>query len=174
MTKDLNYLPAGATPPTSAALAAFFAEAARACPQIGPDPAHQVRWIGLDADSTLQIFELIRMGDKTGTFTLPWIIERTGQPVPQVGALLVLIDIGGRPTLLLRTRAVRDAVFGEVTAADTAVDGSPVRDPAVWVPLHTQYWNALLEPFGLAVSDDMPFWIEEFELLYDADAGRRA
>jgi len=47
-----------------------------------------------------------------------------------------------------------------------------VRDPAVWVPLHTFYWNALLEPFGLTVSDDMPFWVEAFELLYDADAGR--
>ena len=101
-----------------------------------------------------------------------WIVERTGQPVPRVGALLVLIDMGGRPTLLLRTRAVREAVFGKVTAEDTAVDGSPVRDPAIWVPLHTVYWNALLEPFGLTVSDDMPFWVEAFELLYDADAGR--
>ena len=173
MTHDPMYLPAGATRPSSAALAAFFAEAARACPQIGPDPAYQVRWIGLDADSTLQIFELIRKRDKTGTFTLPWIIERTGQPVPQAGALLVLIDISGRPTLLLRTRVVREAVFGKVTAADTAVDGSPVRDPAVWVPLHTAYWNALLEPFGLSVSDDMPFWIEEFEPLFDADSARR-
>ena len=60
------------------------------------------------------------------------------------------------------------------TAEDTAVDGSPVRDPAIWVPLHTVYWNALLEPFGLTVSDDMPFWVEAFELLYDADAGRSA
>jgi len=48
------------------------------------------------------------------------------------------------------------------------VDGSPVRDLAVWVPLHTQYWNQLLRPFGLSVTEDMPFWVEQFELLYDA------
>jgi len=66
-------------------------------------------------------------------------------------------------------REVREAVFGQVTAADTAVDGSPVRDPVVWVPLHTVYWNALLQPFGLEVSDDMPFWIETFDLFFDAD-----
>ena len=170
--QTLGHLPAGATPPTAAALQAFIEAAVRACPEIDPRPVCEVRWIGLDAESTLQILELIRARDKTGTFTLPWIVERTGQPVPRVGALLVLIDMGGRPILMVRTRAVRDAVFGQVTAEDTAVDGSPVRDPAVWVPLHTVYWNALLEPFGLTVSDDMPFWVEAFELLYDADAGR--
>lgn len=174
MSGRYMYLPAGATPPTPAAVDAFLADAARACPEIGPSPACQVRWIGLDADTTRQIFDLIRVGDKTGTFTLPWIVERTGQPAPRAGGLLLLIDMDGRPTLLLRTKAVRSALFGKVTAEDTAVDGTPVRDPAVWVPLHTQYWNDLLRPFGLAVSDDMPFWIEEFELLYDAGSPPRA
>jgi uncharacterized protein YhfF len=164
------FLPAGATPPTAEALRAFLADARQACPWIGPDPVCEVRWIGLDEESTRKVFQLIRARDKTGTFTLPWVVERTGQPVPQVGALLLLIDMQGRPTLLLRTCQVREGVFGRVTAEDTAVDGSPVRDPAVWVPLHTRYWNALLGPFGLAVNDDMPFWIEAFELLYDADA----
>jgi uncharacterized protein YhfF len=63
--------------------------------------------------------------------------------------------------------AVRTVVFGRVTAADIAIDGTPVRDPAVWKPLHTQYWNGLLARFGLAVTDDMPFWAEPFELVYD-------
>lgn len=168
-TFALTHLPAGAIAPTVNALEAFLAAAVCECPGIEPNPVCEVRWIGLDHESTLQIFDLIRMRDKTGTFTLPWIVERTGQPVPRVGALLILIDMHGRPTLLLRTREVREAVFGKVTAADTAVDGTPVRDPTVWVPLHTAYWNALLQPFGLEVSDDMPFWIEAFDLLFDVD-----
>jgi uncharacterized protein YhfF len=127
-----------------------------------------VRWIGLDAATTTQIFDLIRAGDKTGTFTLPWIVERTGQPEPAVGACIVLIDMDGTPTLLVRLTRVHSTLFGQVTAADTAVDGSPVRELAVWVPLHTQYWNRLLQPFGRAVTDDMPLWVEQFELLYDA------
>jgi uncharacterized protein YhfF len=168
MNNRYLYLPAGATPPTPQAVDAFLAAAAQACPEVGVAPSCQVRWIGLDADSTRLILDLIRIRDKTGTFTLPWIVERTGQPTPRAGALLLLIDMDGTPKLLLRTTRVRSALFGQVTAADTAVDGTPVRDPAVWVPLHTRYWNDLLRPFGLAVSDDMPFWIEEFELLYDA------
>lgn len=162
------YLPEGATQPRPEALAAFLGDAARARPDVSASAGYQVRWIGVDRASTHRIFELIRCGDKTGTFTLPWIMERTGQAQPVQGRLLVLIDMDGTPTLLVRTTSVRLAIFGRVTAEDTAVDGSPVRDPAVWIPLHTRYWNALLRPFDLAVSDDMPFWIEAFDLVYDA------
>lgn len=165
------YLPIPAVAPSAAALAAFAsaARAARADLEV-PVEALEPRWIGLDAQTTQQIFELIRAGDKRGTFTLPWIVERTGSPVPRVGQWLVLIDMDGTPVLLTRVTRVDRAVFGAVTAEHTAIDGSPVRDPAVWVPLHTAYWNGHLAPFGLTVSPDMPFWIEEFELVYDSGA----
>ena len=165
----MNYLPAGCARPDPEALAAFWSAAKRAAPTLVGDD-YQVRWIGLDAESTRQIFELIRAGDKTGTFTLPWIVERTGLPVPQAGDSIVLIDIDGTPTMVVRLTDVRSVIFGRVTAADTAIDGTPVRDPAVWKPLHTAYWGALLAPFGLSVTDEMPFWAEPFELMFDRGA----
>ena len=162
------YLPAPAVAPTTDALDAFLAAATAATPGLELAPADvEIRWIGLDDESTRQIFELIRAGDKRGTFTLPWIVERTGTPVPRVGNHLVLIDMAGKPVLLTRVVRVDSAVFGQVEARHTVIDGSPVRDPAVWVPLHTLYWNQHLAPFGLVVSTDMPFWIEEFTLVYD-------
>ena len=162
------YLPAPAIAPSAESIQAFCARAQQAKPSLELIADNvEVRWIGLDADSTLQIFELIRIGDKTGTFTLPWIVARTDQPVPQVGDCIILIDFDGTPTLLVRLERVHEVRFGSVTAADTAIDGSPVRDPAVWKPLHTIYWNGLLQPFGLEVSEDMPFWAEAFSLLHD-------
>lgn len=163
------YLPSPAIAPSTESLQLFCAAAMRACPGLVLDAENtEVRWIGLDSESTHQIFELIRTGDKRGTFTLPWIVERTGSPVPRVGQHLVLISMEGTPTLLTRVCRVDQAVFGQVRAEHTAIDGSPVRDPSVWVPLHTMYWNGHLAPFGLEVDAQMPFWIEEFELLYDA------
>ncbi len=166
------YLPEGCERPQRAALDAFWSAARAAAPSLAGAPGYQVRWIGLDADSTRQILDLIRAGDKTGTFTLPWIVEATGEPAPRVGDCLVLIDIDGRPVLLVRTTRVHLVTFGAVTAADTAIDGTPVRSREVWKPRHTQYWNALLAPFGRTVAADMPFWAERFELVYDADAPR--
>jgi uncharacterized protein YhfF len=163
------YLPEGPARPSRAALDAFWAEARAACPDAGLAEAYQVRWIGLDAPSTRDIFDLIRRRDKTGSFTLPWIVARTDQPPPAVGDCIILIDFDGSPTLLVRIDHVHGARFGTMTAADIAVDGSPVRDLAIWKPLHTRYWNDLLQPFGLTVSDDMPVWVERFVFVYGRD-----
>lgn len=168
-----TYLPSPARAPSAAALEAFRVAAKTAKPSLNLDGVPlEPRWIGLDQDSTRAIFQLIRIGDKRGTFTLPWIVERTATPIPAVGNHLVLVDMDGTPALLVRVTRVDSALFGSVRAEHTAIDGSPVRDPAVWVPLHTQYWNNHLAPFGLTVSVDMPFWIEEFELLYDSGHAR--
>ena len=162
----MTYLPAGPTHPTAEQLDHFWqqAQAAGADVDIGSD--YQVRWIGLDDPTTQQIFDLIAAGDKNGTFTLPWIIQRTDQPEPVVGDYIILIAFDGTPTQLVRLTHIEQVPFGEITAAHTAIDGSPVRALEVWKPLHTQYWNAMLEPWSLTVSEDMPVLIESFQLLY--------
>lgn len=163
------YLPSPALAPTADALDRFCEDASRALPGVALHrEALDIRWIGLDAPSTQRVFELIREGDKRGTFSLPWIIERTGGRAPHVGNWIALIDLSGQPILLTRTIRVDSAVFGGVEPHHTVIDGSTVRDPAVWIPLHTHYWNTHLAPFGLSVTPDMPFWIEEFVLVYDA------
>ena len=161
------YLPPGPTPPTPSTLDAFWATARAACPSAGLPPSYQVRWIGLDAATTGEILGLIRAGDKTGTFTLPWIVAHTDRIEPKAGQCIILIDFDGTPELLLRLTHVYQAAFGAMTNEDTAVDGSPVRDVSIWKPLHTNYWNALLGPYGLAVTHDMPVWVERFELVWD-------
>ena len=80
--------------------------------------------------------------------------------------IIILIDYSGAPRILVETTALETVPFGGITAAHTAVDGTPVRDLAVWKPLHTAYWNPMLQPFGLEVSADMPVVIEAFRLVY--------
>ncbi|MEZ5514980.1 MAG: ASCH domain-containing protein [Steroidobacteraceae bacterium] len=168
------YLPEGPVRPSRLALDLFWRDARAANPGTTFPANYHVRWIGLDADSTQQIFELIRARDKTGTFTLPWIVERTDQPRPNVGDNIILIAFDGSPTLLVRLERIHEVKFGEVTADDIAVDGTPVRDLAVWKPLHTQYWNALLQPFGLTTSADMPIWVEAFAVVHDRESAATA
>ena len=71
------YLPDGPARPSNAELEAAWDAACQKWPELLAGPGYQVRWIGLDHDSTEQVLDLILAGDKTGTFTLPWIIERT-------------------------------------------------------------------------------------------------
>ena len=92
-----------------------------------------------------------------------------GQPVPAVGDTIILVDFGGHPRLIVRLTHIQEVPFGKISATHTAVDGSPVRDLKIWKPLHTRYWNGMLEEYGSRVSEEMPVWVEKFELLYDLD-----
>jgi hypothetical protein len=64
-----GYLPEGPARPTHSARAVFVAVArsANSAVQIGEHP--HVRWIGLDAPTARQIFDLITARDNTGAFT---------------------------------------------------------------------------------------------------------
>lgn len=166
----MTYLPAGCARPEITALDAFWADARTALDREALPDDYQVRWIGLDRESTQQVLDLILAGDKTGTFTLPWIVAHTDQPAPTVGDYIILVDFDGRPCLLVQLTRIEEVAFGAITTAHTRIDGSPVRDLAVWKPLHTRYWNDLLAPFDLAVSDAMPVWVEAFELLWSGQS----
>ena len=159
------YLPPGPRRPDVAELEAFWQRSCERSPDLTKDLVYQIRWIGLDQDSTEKILERIVSRDKTGTFSLPWVIERTEQPDPRPGDPIILIDFAGKPRVLVRLTKVYTVAFGDISEEDIAVDGAPVRSLEVWKPMHTQYWNAQLAPFGLEVSGDMPVLVEAFEVL---------
>lgn len=169
MSPEINYLPEGVVRPEAAALDRFWQSAVAAVPRLAAAAGCQVRWIGLDHDSTEQVLALIEAGDKTGTFTLPWIVANTSQPPPRVGDLIILIDFLGKPRLLVQLTSIEEVTFGALDERHTAVDGPPVRALAVWKPLHTRYWNPMLKPFGLQVTDVMPVLVEQLDVLYGAD-----
>jgi uncharacterized protein YhfF len=162
----MTYLHGGCAQPDPAELDRYWQRTRAELRQADLAAEYEPRWIGLDAATTEEVIELIRSGDKTGTFTLPWIIEHTDQPAPAVGDPIILVDFGGHPRLLVRLTDITTVAFGNITATHTRIDGTPVRDLAVWKPLHTRYWNNLLAPYQLKVSESMPVLVEKFELLY--------
>ena len=162
----MTYLHGGCAQPDPAELEHYWQRACAESQHTNLTAAYEPRWIGLDDPTTEEVIELIRSGDKTGTFTLPWIIEHTDQPIPAVGDAIILVDFKGHPRLLVRLTDITTVAFGDITTAHTRIDGTPVRDLAIWKPLHTGYWNNLLAPYQLEVSPTMPVLVEKFELLH--------
>jgi len=161
-----SFLPEGPARPSDADLDAFWVKAKTAVPDLGDD--YEVRWIGVDDPTTDLVIELIKKGEKTGTFGLPWVLEETGQASPKPGDPIVLIAYDGTPKLVVRLTEISQTTFGQIGPEHTAIDGPPVRDLAVWIPLHTKHWNGILKKYGREVSDDMPVLVEPFELVYSA------
>jgi uncharacterized protein YhfF len=46
------------------------------------------------------------------------------------------------------------------------LDGPPVRETDIWLALHTQYWNEILEDLDLQCTKDMPVLVEKFAVRY--------
>jgi uncharacterized protein YhfF len=125
-----------------------------------------VRRIGTDDAMVQAIIDRIATGEKSMTYSLPWIAERENRTAPIAGRYLVVLNASGNPALLLRLTEIRNLLFGEVSEKDLEREGIPMRSLSAWRPLHIAVWNEKLAPFGLSVSDDMPVWAESFDLIY--------
>ena len=141
----------------------FWARAQINFEGLGDD--YQVRSLGIDAETTTQILEYIKTRDKVATFSLPWVIEANGFPYSEPGTPIVLCDYVGTPHLIVQLTDVRETTFGDIGYAESSLDGPPVQDPEVWIPLHRTYWNGLLAAYGRECTDDMPVLIEPFDYI---------
>ena len=139
----------------------FWERANKQFSELGDD--YQVRSLGIDAETTTQILEYIKTRDKVATFSLPWVIEANDFPYSEPGTPIVLCDYVGTPHLIVQLTDVRETTFGDIGFAESSLDGPPVQDPEVWIPLHRTYWNGLLAAYGRECTDDMPVLIEPFD-----------
>ena len=153
----------GPVQPKSADIDTFWERACEEHAGLGND--YQVRSLGIDAETTTQILDYIKTRDKVATFSLPWVIEANDFPYPEPGIAIVLCDYAGLPHLIVRLTDVRETTFGAIGYAESSLDGPPVQDPDVWIPLHRQYWNSLLAAYGRECTDDMPVLIEPFDYI---------
>jgi len=165
----MPYLVEGCTPPDAAQLAEFYQNAKQALSTELPD-TYQIRWIGADMASTTAILNHIRHGDKTGTVSLPWVAEQRGCEPSHAGDVMILLNFDGTPALLLEITKVETVAYKAITLAHTSLDGPSVRALDVWIPLHRPYFEMLVKPYGMTVTDDMPIWFETFKPLFPLDS----
>ena len=97
---------------------------------------------------------------------MPLLMESENIPDSLTGQPIILLSYDGKPEIVVQITKIEKTTFGEVDYEVTKIDGPPVRDPEIWIPLHRDYWNNVLEPYGRACTDDMPIIVEHFKLVY--------
>ena len=155
-----------AAPPSAAARKEFLAAAVAAVPGLDPGTDQRIRCTGWDQQTSATIAKLIVDGEKTGTFSLPWLHAKSPGTRPQIGEYIIQTTFDGAPQALLQTVGLELVTFGDIDASYTALDGPGVRDVEVWRGVHTRHWGGQLEPLGMAVAEDMPVVVERFVCVY--------
>ena len=111
------------------------------------------------------LLDLVLDGTKTATSCAVWDLEAEGEPVPQVGAMSIVIDSSGRPRAALATTDVAVVPFDRVDAEHAYREGEADRSLEQWRAIHQQFFtDHALHDRGFSV--DMPVVMERFEVLY--------
>ncbi len=148
----------------------FWAECADQIADPPADGFYRARHFSDQQAMSVRIIDLIRAGEKVGTFTSPWLFEGDRNKTPVVGGYMMVTDFEGTPALIVRTTKLETVPYDEITEEHTQIDGPAVRPLDVWDRVHWAYFERNLEPKGMAPERDMPVVVEQFELVCDAAA----
>lgn len=119
-----------------------------------------------------QLVAAVLRGEKTATAGLLVDYEREGEPLPEVGERLALVDNEGRDVALLEITEVRVLRVGDADLRFARDEGEGFESVADWREAHDRFWRSyadeirayLGEP-GWDVDDDTLFVAERFRLV---------
>ncbi len=156
----------GLAKPSDEDLDAFWTNAKEAVPDLSDD--YELLRIGGNEDTIGAILNLVKAGEKNGSFAVPWLLEAAGQDTPKVGDAKVLLAFDGTPTLVVRLTNVKPVKYGDIGPQHLTIEGPRMRDVDVWKPMHSEHWNKSLSEHGRSVTDDMPLLVTPWEVVFEA------
>jgi uncharacterized protein YhfF len=113
-----------------------------------------------------ELGKLVQEGVKTATCSLLWEHESDGEPLPQVGALSIVLDGDDYPLCLIETVEVEIRPFNEVDARFAHDEGEGDRSLNYWREVHLRFFAPICQKLGMALDDRMPLVCERFRLVY--------
>lgn len=120
---------------------------------------------GATAEHADALLDLVLDGTKTATSCAMWDLEAEDEPVPQVGAMSIVIDSDGTPRAVLVTTEVATVPFDRVDAEHAYLEGERDRSLEQWRAIHQEFFtDHALHDRGF--SADMPVVLERFRVLY--------
>jgi uncharacterized protein YhfF len=151
--------------PTSS-VARFWAKFCRTNSDIDPATAIQIWHFGNTAAMADELLDLVLIGKKTATATLPWEYDEHPTDTPTVGCYSVVTDIIGDPKCIVHTTEVRVIPFCDVDPQFAYDEGEGDQSLAYWREVHWKYFSEQCRQHGKIPSETMHVLCERFALIY--------
>ena len=113
-----------------------------------------------------ELSALIVAGKKTATCSALWEWEAEGAPLPEAGALTLVLDGNGQPVGIIETTQVDLSPFNQVEAEFAFAEGEGDRSLEYWRDAHWRMFSRTLPKLGKQPDQEMPLVCERFRLIY--------
>lgn len=124
---------------------------------------------GATPEQADELLDLVLRGLKDGMASSVWDYEATGEAMPEVGEVAVVLDGEGAPRAVIETTALEVVPFDQVGEEHARAEGEGDRTLAYWRGAHERYWGEHSEnPRGF--EPDMPVLCERFRLRWPEPA----
>lgn len=133
--------------------------------EVVPPPAWS---FGADAEQADALLELVLDGTKTATAGALWDFETEGEPLPEPGALSIILDGRGHPRALIECTAATVVPFDEVDEEHARLEGEGDLSLAHWREVHERFFTEVAT-HDRGFHPDMPVVLERFRVVYQAD-----
>ena len=136
--------------------------------EVVPPPAWS---FGATPEQSDELLALVLAGTKTATAGALWDYESDDEPLPEKGALSILLDGSGHPQALVEITDVRVVPFDEVDEEHARLEGEGDLSLAYWREVHEQFFiDVATHERGFDPA--MPVVLERFHVVYQADRTR--
>jgi uncharacterized protein YhfF len=113
-----------------------------------------------------ELISLMARGRKRATASLARDFEAGGEPRPEVGGHVVVVDPDGVPRLIWRTTEVRTGPLTSVDDAFAFDEGESDRTRRGWLDAHRRYFARQAAREGFAIDDDVTVVFERFTVVW--------
>jgi uncharacterized protein YhfF len=120
-----------------------------------------------------ELAELMLAGTKRATASLARDFEVSGEPLPQPGDYVVVVDGAHLPRCIWRTTEVTVKPLIEVDDAFAWDEGEGDRSRASWLDNHRRYFARQASREGFAMHDRIETVFERFRIVWPIDAADR-
>jgi uncharacterized protein YhfF len=128
--------------------------------------AYVVSQFGDTPESATSVGKLVRDGIKTTTSTLVWGLEHTGEPIPKVGLIELIVDGNGDPLCITELIEVEIKPFNAVDKQFAFEYGEGDRTLEFWLGDNWDFLSRECVEIGREPSKTMPVVFQRFRVLY--------
>jgi uncharacterized protein YhfF len=129
--------------------------------------------MGDSPEMAIELAELMLAGTKRATASLVRDFETTGEPLPQPGDYVIVVDGTDKPRCIWQTTEITIKPLIEVDEAFAWDEGEGDRTRTSWLNGHRRYFARQASRERFAMDDQIPTVFERFRIVWPIDAADR-